>query len=178
MPPLHAIVYVSTAQKLLGPACVRRLLEGARRRNASVGVTGVLLYNDGSFMQYLEGPAEGVQGVYERIQRDCSHRCLIEMLRDTPAERLFAHSPMAYRDSPTAGALPGAEANVLDAALMGSRVPGADAPFSPALALLSHFWGVRRPLAGARCDAGARAPRVAAWAEAASAGGLHTPRPH
>ncbi|MEY2892984.1 MAG: hypothetical protein RJA98_2892 [Pseudomonadota bacterium] len=150
MPPLHAIVYVSTARQLLAAADVERLLEGARRRNASVGVTGVLLYNDGSFMQYLEGPCEGVRTVYDRIQRDVSHGCLIELMRDTPPQRLFEHCPMAYRDSPT-GAMPGAAANALDAALMmPSRSPCVAPEHSLVLALLSHFWGLRRPLAEGR----------------------------
>ena len=78
MAQLHALVYVSTARHRLSLDEIDHLLERARVRNEREGVTGVLLYNDGNFMQYLEGPAAGMSVVYAAIQRDALHAGLIE----------------------------------------------------------------------------------------------------
>ena len=50
-----ALVYVSAARKLFDEAELSALLTQCRANNARLGVTGVLLYADGNFMQALEG---------------------------------------------------------------------------------------------------------------------------
>ena len=83
---LHALIYTSTARRLFSDAMLRELLEQARTRNARLGITGCLLYYDGSFMQYLEGPREGVQAVFASIQRDPRHH-QVGLLHQGPIER-------------------------------------------------------------------------------------------
>jgi hypothetical protein len=46
------------------PNDLQHILEGARRRNVEEDISGVLLYADGYFMQYLEGPEAGLHRVY------------------------------------------------------------------------------------------------------------------
>ena len=70
---LGVIVYISKAARSLGHDDLERLLESARRRNIQEGITGVLLYADGSFMQYLEGPADALMRVYAIIKTDPLH---------------------------------------------------------------------------------------------------------
>ena len=65
------------------------LLERARRNNARVGVTGLLLYREGNFMQALEGREEDVTGVHGRIAGDPWHRGLITPLKRPQAKRLY-----------------------------------------------------------------------------------------
>jgi len=88
---LISLIYVSTATHLLSAAELDRLMARAPHRNERAGVTGVLLYNDGHFMQYLEGPAEGLSKIYKIIKADRLHRGLIELLRGrwpfTPSTR-------------------------------------------------------------------------------------------
>ena len=55
---LDSLVYVSSAVKLLRPEEIEYLLTRARERNEEYGITGVLLYIGGNFMQYIEGPAD------------------------------------------------------------------------------------------------------------------------
>ena len=94
---LYAFVYVSKASHPLTKAELRHLLDRARARNAQEHVTGVLLYAHGNFMQYLEGPSEGIACVYEHIKADPNHGCIIELLHEPVPEREFADWAMALR---------------------------------------------------------------------------------
>ena len=87
---LWAIVYVSKAARPMTQDDLAHILEGARRRNAEEGITGVLLYSDGSFMQYLEGPAAGMLRVYAIIKTHPLHYGLIDLVREPIQSREFA----------------------------------------------------------------------------------------
>ena len=55
------------------------LLVQARANNKRKGITGMLLYKDGRFIQLLEGHEEEVQDSFERIRKDDRHNA-IELL--------------------------------------------------------------------------------------------------
>ncbi len=55
------------------------LLVQARANNERKGITGMLLYKDGRFIQLLEGHEEQVQDSFERIRRDDRHTA-VELL--------------------------------------------------------------------------------------------------
>ena len=65
--PLRAIAYVSRALPDLSARRLQALVDDAARFNKMAGVTGVLLHDGGRFLQYLEGPPDGIGSVYERI---------------------------------------------------------------------------------------------------------------
>jgi hypothetical protein len=94
---LYAIVYVSTAARTLTIPELRRIQERAQARNCKEKVTGVLLYSDGTFMQYLEGPASGLYGVYEVIKADSQHYGIVDLVREPLAQREFSDWSMAFR---------------------------------------------------------------------------------
>ena len=98
MTELHALVYVSTATRTLSDDELRHLLERARTRNAKEGVTGVLLYSHGNFIQYLEGPASGIEKVYSVIKADPQHHGIIELMNETIESREFSDWSMAFRN--------------------------------------------------------------------------------
>jgi hypothetical protein len=52
---VFALVYVSSATKPFSPDELSELLAQARVDNAALGITGMLLYSNGNFMQVLEG---------------------------------------------------------------------------------------------------------------------------
>jgi hypothetical protein len=49
------------------------LLEVARSRNAKLGVTGALIFNEGIFAQILEGDEAAVREIFKSIQNDRRH---------------------------------------------------------------------------------------------------------
>jgi len=77
---------------------VKHILRASRRNNTGKGITGLLLYRDGSFAQFLEGPADLVDELYNKIERDTRHRGVIRVLRQPVTKRDFKEWSMAFRD--------------------------------------------------------------------------------
>ncbi len=93
---LHALVYVSSASHLLSVQEIDHLLQRARMRNVRQAVTGVLLYSQGNFMQYLEGPAIGLERVYDKVKADALHHGIIKLLTQPIRSRLFEEWAMGF----------------------------------------------------------------------------------
>ena len=94
---LDSLVYVSSAVRLLSPAEIKHLLTRARERNQEYGITGVLLYIGGNFMQYIEGPADNLDVIYRIIREDEQHSGIILVTREAIEERQFGDWSMAYQ---------------------------------------------------------------------------------
>lgn len=86
---LAQIIYVSSAVQLLRPDDLSLLLQQARRNNRRDGITGMLLYHGGTFMQVFEGEAETVSALHDRILGDPRHRGVIELYNGPVPERQF-----------------------------------------------------------------------------------------
>lgn len=95
---LFTLVYVSSATELFSTEDLVALLETSRRNNARDGVTGMLLYKSGNFMQVLEGEEEKVREIHERIRRDPRHRGLITLLEQRCDIRQFGAWSMGFRN--------------------------------------------------------------------------------
>ena len=95
---LFTIVYVSAATGRPSETQLKQILDTARHHNSSLGITGMLLYRDGGFMQALEGPAEAVRALYARIQRDPRHRSIITLVSEPQDRREFAGWSMGYEN--------------------------------------------------------------------------------
>lgn len=94
---LESIVYVSSAVRLLSLEEISRILMRARERNEKSGVTGILLYIGGNFMQYLEGPGDSLDVIYAIIEQDPHHTGLIQISREAIDSRQFDHWSMAFQ---------------------------------------------------------------------------------
>ncbi|HZF76509.1 MAG TPA: BLUF domain-containing protein, partial [Acetobacteraceae bacterium] len=97
---LSTVVYRSRAVLPLSGQDLQGLMQAAQARNRREAITGVMLYDDSRFYQWLEGPAEGVGRVMHSIHGDPRHTDL-EILSDVPAsERRFGDWDMrlATRD--------------------------------------------------------------------------------
>ena len=66
---LITVAYVSSATHLMTEDELAAILDVSRERNARDGITGLLLYSDGDFIQVLEGPEAPVRAAGERAQR-------------------------------------------------------------------------------------------------------------
>ncbi len=65
------------------------MLDKARRRNSEVGVTGILLYSGGHFLQVLEGHQRVLATLFDRIASDPRHKNVIQLGWIQTTERLF-----------------------------------------------------------------------------------------
>lgn len=91
------LVYTSSATHLMAQAELMELLSVSRARNADAGITGALLYCDGTFMQALEGPPEAVDATFARIACDPRHHDTIQLLRAETPERHFPEWSMGFQ---------------------------------------------------------------------------------
>jgi hypothetical protein len=91
------LVYSSAARAGMDEAELKRILDGARTRNARREVTGMLLYRDGVFLQLLEGQEVDVRFVYSRIAQDPRHHRVVKLIEETIAQRDFASWSMGYQ---------------------------------------------------------------------------------
>ncbi|MEM7624530.1 MAG: BLUF domain-containing protein [Planctomycetota bacterium] len=93
--PLHHLLYISHADHLLSPYQVGEMLEPFRRRNRALGITGVLFYSAGHFVQLLEGEADEVHNLFGTIRRDDRHEDVRQLLSFPVGQRLFDDWSMA-----------------------------------------------------------------------------------
>ncbi|BDT68181.1 hypothetical protein os1_23630 [Comamonadaceae bacterium OS-1] len=136
MNPLLSLVYVSSAHQPLGEPELEQLLHKARDRNQQNALTGVLLYNGGNFMQYLEGPSQALQETYRRIACDPLHHNVIELLLEPIAERSYSRWDMGLARPTASEMLALSTAGWKQTA--GGVVPAQDTPVG--ILLLHSFW--------------------------------------
>lgn len=95
---MYCLIYISSATTPLDKATIEEILEKARTRNKEDEVTGLLLYQGGNILQYLEGPKDAVESCYERISKDSRHRQITKLLTAEREARLFDEWSMGYKD--------------------------------------------------------------------------------
>lgn len=93
---LHRLVYASSVSAPLAADKLDRILYQARHANARTSITGMLLFQEGRFLQVLEGSREDLLALVERVRRDKRHINLT-ILEWGPAEtRRFPDTPMGW----------------------------------------------------------------------------------
>jgi hypothetical protein len=97
-PDVIQLMYVSHATKPFSVAALATLLAQARAANGLVEVTGMLLHQDGAFLQVLEGQASAVELVFAKIERDPRHDRLVLLARLESDARNFADWSMGFAD--------------------------------------------------------------------------------
>ncbi len=84
-PALCSVVYRSRAVTALSDFELYELIQAAQARNEREQITGLMLYDEGRFYQWLEGPAGNVAGLMSAIAADHRHTD-IEILSDKPTD--------------------------------------------------------------------------------------------
>jgi hypothetical protein len=74
------------------------LLEVSRRKNAELGISGMLLYKDLSFLQVIEGPHEAIRTLYQTIRVDDRHGRVRVLFEEPVAAREFADWSMGFQN--------------------------------------------------------------------------------
>ncbi len=73
-----------------------RILAKSRKNNARRQIVGGLLFGDGCFLQCLEGEAQAIETLYERIESDRRHRDVTVLSRQPISQRSFGAWSMKY----------------------------------------------------------------------------------
>ncbi len=101
---LHRLIYTSEAwspgEPEDGPhTSPREVAIQSGSRNAAQGLSGVLVFVQGHFIQILEGEVVVLEAVFERICRDMRHRALTLVDFSPATERLFEGWDMVPLDA-------------------------------------------------------------------------------
>jgi Sensors of blue-light using FAD len=105
---MQQIIYSSAAVKDLNEVELSRILLSSRKNNRALGVTGILLYHEGSFLQVLEGEEKKVKSLYDRIHKDPRHRRILILLQRSIDVPQFEDWSMGFVDMKgVADGLPG-----------------------------------------------------------------------
>lgn len=97
------ISYLSKSTRPLAPGDLLALLEQCQKNNAAHGITGVLFYGNGTFLQVVEGEAEDVDRLIANIGRDPRHAEVQLLARKHVEQRDYADWTMGFEAVTDAG---------------------------------------------------------------------------
>jgi hypothetical protein len=72
------------------PEAIESILTQSRHHNAHAGITGILCYGDGVFLQCIEGGRMQVSELYGAIQKDGRHKDVALLHYEEIPERRFS----------------------------------------------------------------------------------------
>lgn len=91
------ISYISTAPHPMDTEALLALLQQSLNNNRRLGVTGLLLYSNRTFLQALEGDENVVGPLYEKIMRDPRHTDIKSLNRKSIERRQYEEWTMGFK---------------------------------------------------------------------------------
>ncbi|RYY03259.1 MAG: BLUF domain-containing protein [Gammaproteobacteria bacterium] len=92
------MVYISSAILGLNDRQIANIVRTSQINNEQLGITGILLYNNGNFMQLIEGEEEKVEALYEKVRGDRRHTGVTLLLKEPITHKNFDNWVMGYRN--------------------------------------------------------------------------------
>lgn len=91
----HSVLYCSRATSLVTPDELDCITRVSQKNNTPRGISGLLVYGGGMFLQWLEGPRVEVQALMKTIAADPRHSFITTLkVIDSPHERLYTRWSM------------------------------------------------------------------------------------
>ena len=108
------LVYSSSATQEFWPDDIFALVEKSRSKNAPRGLTGMLLFHEGRFLQLLEGPEEAVRECFQMVQRDPRHETVAILHTGFSEARDFPEWTMGFEQPGDAWNLPSEWSSIME----------------------------------------------------------------
>ena len=121
---MYFLTYVSSATAPFTSDQLRDLLVICGTNNRRDGISGMLLYKDGNFMQVLEGEDTSVRKAHAKIACDPRHRGLITLIQGAQDGRHFPGWCMGFRDLGADSPKPAGYSEFLNSSLVGDEFAG------------------------------------------------------
>jgi hypothetical protein len=86
---LVRLLYVSRLIPNGSTDTIDQILTESRQHNPALGITGILVYGDGLFLQAIEGGRQHVSELYNHISRDKRHTDVVLLHYEEITERRF-----------------------------------------------------------------------------------------
>ncbi|MGU3408846.1 BLUF domain-containing protein [Microbacterium sp. M1A1_1b] len=109
-----SLTYSSVATSTLEPADLTALLTQSRASNEHTGITGMLLFRNGYFLQVLEGPDAQVRQKMRTIRDDPRHTKVTVLLEEVIEDREFPEWTMGFPSEQELEDVPGYRATFDD----------------------------------------------------------------
>jgi len=93
---MFELIYVSTAAKRMTKDNLQSILMESLRHNSDHNITGILLYDQGSFCQVLEGDKKDVLSLFKKIKKDKRHFNVITISEKDIQYREFSAWSMRF----------------------------------------------------------------------------------
>ncbi|WP_028025253.1 BLUF domain-containing protein [Enterovibrio calviensis] len=93
---LRQLVYISSGEHPFSELELSNMLASMRKNNEEIGVTGMLLYKDGDFIQVIEGEEDVLYPLFDVICHDHRHYSIVELMRKSITKRQFSNWSMGF----------------------------------------------------------------------------------
>lgn len=93
---MYFLIYSSYSSFEFNHGDLKELLVLSRERNKRSGISGMLLFIKGKFIQFLEGEENEVKSLYTKINHDKRHTSVVILREGRIDERLFINWSMAF----------------------------------------------------------------------------------
>jgi hypothetical protein len=93
---LLRVTYLSREAEPFTATALIDLLEHCKHNNPNLGVTGMLVYANSTFLQTLEGDKDQIELLLEKIERDPRHQDFHVIQRESIDERLYKQWSMGF----------------------------------------------------------------------------------
>lgn len=94
---MHYLIYISYASRDLSTDDLKQILLKSEENNAVSGITGMLVFLQGKFIQLLEGAKEDIYSLLEVIRMDERHKKLTVLLEGEMETRNFPGWSMGFK---------------------------------------------------------------------------------
>jgi hypothetical protein len=92
------LIYQSTSATPYDYEHIKNIVESLKVGMISNNLTGLLVYNDNTFLHYIEGEKRDVEDIYYKIRLQDHHFNIVKILSATRANRLFPTDELMLLD--------------------------------------------------------------------------------
>ncbi len=94
---LAHLAYVSARKNNCTEEEIEKILISCKKNNPPLDITGVLLYSENKFIQYVEGESTSLMTLYDKIKKDVRHEKAVMISYSPISSRIFPSWHMGSR---------------------------------------------------------------------------------
>lgn len=94
---LSAVLYISIMNRDYTNAELEQLLHTFRANNNKYNISGLMLYYESHIIQYIEGPTENINRLYDNIKKDNRHSYIVTFLNNNITTRIFKDWTLGFQ---------------------------------------------------------------------------------
>ncbi|MCA6078708.1 BLUF domain-containing protein [Fulvivirga sedimenti] len=137
---LSYLVYVSQRNSTCTQEEIDKILAACERNNSHSDATGVLLYSDTKFVQYLEGNYKSIIALYDKIKKDPRHKNVVLVQMGQTEKRLFPSWQMGSKKFSENKITFSTQLNEEDSAIFRNILDGREQTGNQSLSLIQNFF--------------------------------------